>query len=923
MQRRLALLLIFTTLSGCATSEGVRDADGTIDDQDVARALVTITWMPAVPVEGDSLLLRLDASSAVEVLGWTIDGRWYEGATASPVLAAGTYNVTVQYVDGGRASVAHADLIMAPLPEPAVELPDEGDADPPSEDPDGDEGHDPEGDPGDPEAGPWEPGDVTIEYTVDKNRVRFDAIWDVRPTHLWWYFGDGTQAAKANPMHQYLETGTYEVEVVVFSSGHLRTSTALVTVEDLYLSMVATLDGNKVTAQAFWHPSSSYSWDLGDGTTLSGAAIEHTYASGGPYTVTVTAVSGSESETVSKPLGRPEYEAVVDLVQSDNVVDLSYTWGYDGTATWRFSDGTKIQAETASHRFSRVGDYVITLDVTDGISREIVSIPITVDTMRLVPSTAVEALDVEFSATWDLPMTTVEWTIEGVKTPGNPVLHAYPGLGVYTVWVYASDGIEEEFVQFEVTIHHTPLEILHAYPEIGGVPQPGNTIQFGIVFEPTPDNVVWDFGDGTGATGEAPIHQFVGGKGTYTVEATVTEAGLQAAGIASVTTTVDVVIEFDGMPQFDCGGTPVYEETLTHGQDGRTWMALKTGERLGVFWETATASAESIEVYENGIWTTYEEPNAARGHAFILEDLVLGEQVCIRWGDVTHGVVMQNAMNHYDDVYLTNYLVQAPGDFDPVLMQEGVAAAAELWWDAFEGHAALGRVVILHDWAAYTRSAGAPGSDGYACASQPRAKGTFTTDLCQIFDVQIAVSTPGAGGFTSLNGIKQKNAVITNDGSTYVDAAAGDAGAIREFRAVFVHESGHYAFGMDDKYVTAFNPSGAMYPPVPVYTCDASDAPDPGEDVSIMGGSRDATEFDTMIVPCPDDPWLGYNEDLGITPLNPLGAGRGPADPSTSSWTEAQVDYPLLPTPTGPQDAGPIGTGDHLQVVLLDFQGAG
>ena len=367
---------------------------------------------------------------------------------------------------------------------------------------------------------------------------------------------------------------------------------------------------------------------------------------------------------------------------------------------------------------------------------------------------------------------------------------------------------------------------------------------------------------------------------------------------------------FDGIPQFQCGGVPVYEPHVNHGEDGRQWMALKDGQRLAVVWETETPSTESIDVLEAGVWTTYTETNATQGHVFVLDDVAIGSEVCIRWADALHAVRMVNAWNHHDGFYRINYLVQTPGVFDQDLMQEGVEAAADLLVQATRGHVAWERVVIVHDWSLYSKPGSAPGASGYPCASEPRVKGTFGADLCQIFDVQIAASTPGAGGFTSLNGIQDKHASIQNDGSAYVGAEPGDAAALREFRTVFVHESGHYALGVSDKYVTPIAPP---YPPVPIYSCY-----DSTNQVSIMGSSRSAQWFDTPEDPCPDSPWVGTTP-LGVNPLNPLGPGRGPDEPYTPSWDEMRVKHPLVPA-TLDRSAGLVGgAAEALTLSVVDF----
>jgi hypothetical protein len=65
---------------------------------------------------------------------------------------------------------------------------------------------------------------------------------------------------------------------------------------------VVAFDGSS-TATTLLIPSSGYAWDFGDGTTASGPSVEHSYAKGGTYQVTLTVTDrGGNKATLSQTI---------------------------------------------------------------------------------------------------------------------------------------------------------------------------------------------------------------------------------------------------------------------------------------------------------------------------------------------------------------------------------------------------------------------------------------------------------------------------------------------------------------------------------------------------------------------------------------------------------------------------------------------
>jgi len=133
-----------------------------------------------------------------------------------------------------------------------------------------------------------------------------------------WEFGDGSTASGQTATHSYSSAGDYTVTLTVTDdAGATDSASTTVSVSSgnaapdasFTVSPSAPGPGESVTLDAADSSDpdgsiSAYSWELGDGTSVSGQSVTHTYSDAGDYTVTLTVTddagaSDSNSTTLS------------------------------------------------------------------------------------------------------------------------------------------------------------------------------------------------------------------------------------------------------------------------------------------------------------------------------------------------------------------------------------------------------------------------------------------------------------------------------------------------------------------------------------------------------------------------------------------------------------------------------------------------
>jgi PKD repeat protein len=144
-----------------------------------------------------------------------------------------------------------------------------------------------------------------------------------------WNFGDGNTGTGLDPVHTYINAGTYTVTLVVVDDEGVqsapKTTTAVIALPPPNLSPEADAGGPyngtagdpvKFDGSASSDPDGTivrYNWDFGDDSTGAGVDPTHTYTTAGSYTVTLIVVDEEGAESAPSTT-----EVEVTTASSDN-----------------------------------------------------------------------------------------------------------------------------------------------------------------------------------------------------------------------------------------------------------------------------------------------------------------------------------------------------------------------------------------------------------------------------------------------------------------------------------------------------------------------------------------------------------------------------------------------------------------------------
>ena len=285
--------------------------------------------------------------------------------------------------------------------------------------------------------------------------VAFDASSSTGDINSYsWSFGDGATADANNINHTFTLPGTYTAKLTITDSdGSTSSDTATITVTEAVVANtppIASITPSATTGEApltvtFDGSGSSdsdgtistYTWNFGDGSSMTGKQVSHTFTDAGTFTASlqVTDDKGMTS-TTSIPIiaTAPVQEtnqpptAAISITASTGKAPLTVSFSASGSTdsdgtiasyTWNFGDGTSASGVSTTHTYTTEAYYIATLQVTDNKGMAgTASTTITVDPAEEDAPFAIEIGEVIVNSTWK--------RVELEKSFTDPIIIAGP-----------------------------------------------------------------------------------------------------------------------------------------------------------------------------------------------------------------------------------------------------------------------------------------------------------------------------------------------------------------------------------------------------------------------------------------------------------------------------------------------------------------
>ena len=365
-----------------------------------------------------------------------------------------------------------------------------------------------------------------------------------------WQFGDGTTSEQQSPQHTYATAGTFDVvlavtddrgatddvmrQVSVTPQNQGPTASFTVECDLLECTFTDASTDSDGTVEA-------WNWSFGDGATSDQQNPQHTYASGGSRTVTLTVTDNDGATGQAVQQVTPNEKPVAGFITPPlctgwdcQFVDTSTD--PDGSITswsWSFGDGATSPQKSPSHTYAADGDYEVRLIVTDNRSaKDTITKTVSVLQPNQPPvaafSSSCDGLSCDFTdESTDDDGNVVAWAWDfgdGATLDQQSPSHTYAAASTYTVTltVTDNDGAESDppaSREISVSPANQGPTADFTFSCVNLVCQftDGSSDADGTI-----DSRSWDFGDGDNSSQTDPQHAFAA-KDDYTVSLEVTD----------------------------------------------------------------------------------------------------------------------------------------------------------------------------------------------------------------------------------------------------------------------------------------------------------------------------------------------------------------------------------------------------------------
>ena len=201
-----------------------------------------------------------------------------------------------------------------------------------------------------------------------------------------WEFGDGSSSSIENPIHSYVNSGSYEVFLFVKDTGLCSvsdtTSLFIEVNENILLLAVfeftANCDDSLVQFENIGSsglPPDSYFWDFGDGETANNENPSHKYLADGTYIVSLIVTDTGlciVPDTTAIPINVvfnldlfADFDFLVSCEDTSlMVINTGTSDAINIEYLWDMGDSTFYSDEAVSHQYDQPGVYTITFQLT-------------------------------------------------------------------------------------------------------------------------------------------------------------------------------------------------------------------------------------------------------------------------------------------------------------------------------------------------------------------------------------------------------------------------------------------------------------------------------------------------------------------------------------------------------------------------------
>ncbi|MFY0672096.1 MAG: PKD domain-containing protein [Bacteroidia bacterium] len=386
-----------------------------------------------------------------------------------------------------------------------------------------------------------------------------------------WTFGNGLSSSLASPKHVYSSYGSYNSTLIITSNNGCKdTANAIAQVN---ASPIANFDAPNVCfgSNLFIRNQStiasgnitSYSWNLGDGTSSSTVNPVHRYTSKDTFTIKHVIQSNLgckdsiEKDVIvtSKVIASFSTDSLChgDSTAFKNTTNISCgtVLGY----SWDFGDGNTSNDWSPKHKYANAGSYVVKLiviqfgNVKDSTSQTVVinSIPKANFSFNNVCATD-SASFINTSSIATGTINSYEWKFgDGNRSTALSPKHAYNSENTYSVTLTAVgsggciDSASKNVTAFELPVADFSLSNACL----------GSSVSFNNSSSITTGTLTfnWQFGNGFSSSQKNPNYNY-SNNGTYTVKLTTTSNnGCVAADSQNVTIHPKPVANFTALNQ--------------------------------------------------------------------------------------------------------------------------------------------------------------------------------------------------------------------------------------------------------------------------------------------------------------------------------------------------------------------------------------